>query len=132
LTRTDDETQPRPAESAKDARRLDSLVWSDAPGGRQVLGGYEGLPLSLLARVVAYDGDFAALKRYQGGGNTAFLLQAEGHPTLTATMGSGGITNGRGEAWVILHVTGEPIAGVAYHLRPSDSRWLVRGDLPAR
>lgn len=36
------------------------------------------------------------------------------------------------EAWVILRVVGEPSAGVTYGLRPPDSRWVVRGDLPAR
>ncbi len=131
LTRT---AEPPRAESATvgTVRTLDRLAWSDAPAGRQVLGEYTGMPLSVLAHVEAYDGDFDALKRLQAGIEAPFLLEAEGHPTLRAGMGTGGITNGRGEAWVILRIEGEPSAGVTYRLRSPDARWVVRGDLPAR
>ena len=88
--------------------------------------------LYVLAHVEGYDGDFEALKRHQAASSSIFQLEAEGHPPLRARMGSGGVTTGSGEAWVMLAVEGKPLEGVAYALRTPDPKWVIRGALPAR
>ena len=114
---------------------MDELMWSDGLECRQRLG--EKMQASLkrlrvLAHVESYDGDFEALKLHQAVSGSIFRLEAEGHPTLSTHMGSGGITTARGEAWVMLRIEGKPLEGVAYTLRPPDSKWVIRGTLPAR
>lgn len=134
-----DKPQPRkPVSSpapAIGARTLDELIWSDGPECRRRLGdGMQGLlkRLNVVAHVEGYDGDFQALKRHQAASGSIFQLEAKGHPPLRARMGSGGITIGSGEAWVLLAVEGKPLEGVTYTLRTPDPKWVIRVALPAR
>ena len=115
---------------------LDQLMWSDGPEFLHRMGDriVESLKeqLYVVARFEGYKGDWEALKQHQAASSSIFQLEAEGSPTLEAQMRSGGITQGRREAWVLLGVKGQPRAGVVYTLRTSDPNWVVQDHVPAR
>ncbi|MEM9368922.1 MAG: M56 family metallopeptidase [Planctomycetota bacterium] len=118
----------------KQVIRLDRVLWTDAPELRARLGEkiYDSLQLGLVARVENYGGDWEALKRHQATGVSKFWLEAEDSPPLQACMRTGGITFGSGEAWVLLHLEGQPSAGVQYTLRAPDPNWVVASSVPTR
>ncbi len=105
----DNGKKPRTIEQAI---TLDKLMWSDSLEFRHRMGNntVESLQgqLYVVARVEGYEGDWEALKQHQAASSSIFQLEAEESPTLRTRMGSGGITFGRSEAWVMLTVQGRP------------------------
>jgi hypothetical protein len=86
----------------------------------------------LLCHVVEWK-DFEHLKGFTSVADKVFYLEAPGHPTLHAMMGTGGVTGSSGTtryAYSVLHLTKGPLLpGVEYTLRPRNEvegyRWLT-------
>jgi len=102
---------------------IDRIVWSDSPdlpkGMREALAGR----LVLLAHVVEWGG-FEKMKRFTASADPNFLLEADGHPPVRLSAGTGGITNGDGSTRFVelLPVGDEPARGVAYTLRATNAK----------
>jgi hypothetical protein len=77
---------------------------------------------------------FGKMTRFTRLADSTFYLEAEGHRTLTAHMGTGGVSNEDGSLrFVVLHSMADLEPGVAYHLRPRNGaqryRWSVASDV---
>ncbi len=109
---------------------LVDFTWSDSTVGKQLLGSFKLPAGRLLARVRDYDGNFAALKAHQQGGDRSIWLEPKQGERVSFRMGTGGITRD-GQAWVIYHATdGQNIArDTSYDVRAGDAaRWRIDGE----
>jgi len=73
---------------------------------------------------------FGKMKRFTQLADPEFSLVADGHPTLIANTGVGGVSNEDGSTrFVMLSLRGSPVPGVRYELRPRNQRegykWVV-------
>jgi hypothetical protein len=87
----------------------------------------------LLCHVEEWKG-FGKMKRFTSLADNAFRLEAEGHPTIAAFGGTGGVCNSDGSSrYVMLHVQGALNPEARYALVPQNAneryRWVVQPDI---
>ncbi len=117
------------ADNELTAMTIDSVSWSDGHPGSKMLGSQP----KLLCHVVEWRG-YGKMLRFVKTSDPNFELQADGHPSVKATMEGGGITSSDGSTrFVMLNLSGSLDPNTSYHLRPRNEieryRWSVPADL---
>ena len=108
---------------------IDSVGWSSGHGFRTA----SGTRSTLACHVVEWRG-YGKMLRFVQTSDPTFELLADGHPTVKATMETGGMTSSDGSTrFVMLDVSGTLDPNTSYHLRPRNEneqyRWSVPADL---
>jgi hypothetical protein len=124
---------PNPRVEELAALTIESVAWADDESVPEGLREPRGdSPERLLARVK--DGvDFDVIKAFTQKADRRFLLEADGHPTLSVEARVGGATHPNGMRWVVIGLGPADRAalarGVSYSLRPrndeSAHKWVV-------
>jgi hypothetical protein len=117
------------ADNELTAMTIDSVAWSENVSGSFVMADE---PV-LLCHVVEWR-DFGKMLRFTRKSDPSFVLEADGHPPVSAHMATGGVCNSDGSTrFVMLEVSGPLAQDAPYRLRPRNDnesyRWFVPNNL---
>ena len=116
-----------PPEPAPEVRTVKAVFWADDPALPEFIHGKLDPGRVLLE--TAEDEAWRELKDFLAYVDPVLLLEAEGHPTLTLTHGTGGMSTPARRFVIATVAGGEPVEGVTYALVPRDRevlhRWVI-------